>query len=279
MKCTAAMSLRFSLALFGLWLPVSCGNPPEPEVSVEGQELARAEKVRLTLESELKLLREDFQNKYHNALKQAEDLQKANDELKQQLEKAQDEADKSRKELQEHLAKYKISMRQKAKGLQIPMLQAADGKVFEGVTISDVTPDTLSFQHSGGVSRLPLEKLATEWQKKFFYDPEEIKAIEAAKLAQAAASEAVPEADIPKDVASRVDPIILKRLKDRIFARKAEISRINKEAKSVQEGPYGMTNLSKLRLQVLRQRTLRLQDDIKGLQNMLHQAARGQISG
>jgi chaperonin cofactor prefoldin len=253
-------------------LTSGCDQPAAPQI--DGDELARVQKDKSKVENELKLLREDVEKKYNDLIKQNEELQKANDELKQQVEKAQDETDKAKKDLQEHMTKYKIGVRQKAKGLQIPHLETADQKSFEGVVVTEVTPETLVFQHSGGVARIPLEKLSSNLQQQFAYDPEEIKAMEAAKLAaEAAEKDDTGVATVPKEVLSRVDPFVLKRLRDRISSRKAEIARIKKESKAAQEGPYGQTSLTKLRVKVLAQRTLRLEDEIKELQNMLYKAA------
>lgn len=254
---------------------MACDPSPNPQTTADAEELSRMQKEKGKIENELKLLREDFEKKYHDLLKQNDDLQKANDELKQQVEKAQDDVDKAKKDLQEHMAKFKIGQRQKSKGLQIPQLETADSKVYQGVVVSEVTPELLVFQHSAGIARVPLEKLPTQWQQKFLYDPEEVKALAAAKLAAEAAEKEGEAAGvvIPKEVASRVDPFVLKRLRDRIVLRQAEIRKIKKEAKTVEEGPYGQTSLTKLRLKVLAQRTGRLQDEIKELQNMLYKAA------
>ena len=161
-----------------------CGNDVAAQRASDAEELDRVRKAKAVIENEAKMLREDFEKKYNDVLKQNDELQKANDDLKQQIEKAQDEIGKAKRELQEHMAKYKVGMRQKAKGQQFARIETADKQTFEGVTISDLTASTVSIQHSGGVTTLELKKLSPEWQRTFLYDPEEEK-----HLAEAASAE------------------------------------------------------------------------------------------
>jgi chromosome segregation ATPase len=253
----------------------SCTDDVAAQRASDGEELERVQKAKAVLENEAKMLREDFEKKYNDILKQNDDLQKANDDLKLQLEKAQDEIEKAKRELQEHMAKYKVSLRQKAKGQQFPKLETADKRTFEGVTISELTASKVSFQHSAGVSTIDLKDLSPEWQRNFLYDPEEEKA-----LAAAAERDDFAELEIvgiTGPISPKADPIVVKRLRQRIVARQAEIKTASKEAREARQGKYGMTSLANLRVQSLNKRIKRAQEEIIELSGMLDKAMRGEL--
>ena len=110
-------------------------------------------------------------------------MQKESDETKAQFERLQDEAAKARKDLQEHMAKYRLSFRGKLKGQTLPTLKTTDAQTFQAVVLREVTPTEVSFAHSAGVTRVPMEKLTPDLQAKFMFDPREVKELEDAKAA------------------------------------------------------------------------------------------------
>jgi len=250
-----------------------CTKEPEAHTAVN-DEVEALQKSKAKLENEVKLLREDFEKRYREILKRNEELQKDTDAAKAGVEKAQDEAGKCRRELQEYQAKYKISVRTKAKGMQIPQLETADKQVFQSAVVKEVTPQEVALSHSGGVARIPLAKLPLELQRKFLYDPEELKKIEEAKAETAKLTTEDPEIK-QRNPNRRFDPLAVKNIKGRITSRLGDIKKIDSEATQVANGPYKNTGVARYRLNVLQSRRLRLQEDVKLLRGILDKELNG----
>jgi hypothetical protein len=279
--------LRLRLAwllLIPILGPVSCNRGPELAAAQSADEVASLEKTKTRLENELKALRTEFETRQNDILRKNDELMKSNDELKAQFEKAQDDAARIRREFDEYVAKYKTSLRAKAKGMQLPRLETAEKTVFESVVVREVTPTELSFSHAGGVTRIELAKLPGDMQRKFFYDPDEVKAMEAAAAAAAAAAaevaKSLPEVQaLPVAEPGRaINPIAVKNLTDRILARQAEIAKAEKEAVEVKRSSYGGTNIAQYRVSQLGARAARLKSEIAELRALLAKELNGQRS-
>lgn len=261
-------------------LITSCGPSQEQTAAVTDleEEVAALKKAKTKLETDLNTLREDAEKRQSDILKRNEELMKKNDELEGQFEQLQDEAAKAKKELQDYMSKYKLGARGKLKGLQIPKLDTAENGSFVAVVVREVTPTEISFQHSNGISRIPLAKAPADIQKKCLYDPDEIKALEETEKATKEATEGLAEIGDEvkmKDPTKVVNPIVVNNLKNRIGSRRQQIEKINKEIKQVQQSAFGDSAIGKYRVQILKQRAQRLSNDIKVLVNMLNKELNG----
>jgi predicted nucleic acid-binding Zn-ribbon protein len=260
-----------------LALPACDKAGQELAAAQAAEELASLERTKSRLENELKLLRADFEKRQTEVLQRNDELLKSNDELKAQFEKAQDEAAKVKRELEEYMTKYKVSLRAKSKGLEIPRVETADNVVFESVVVREVTPKEVAISHSGGVTRIPLARLSPDLQRKFLYDPEEVKAIEAAEVAVAEAVKSLPEVAGVRmlDSTRPVNPIAVRNLTNRITSREAQIKEAEKEAGAVNMSRYRNTNIAQYRINQLAQRVAHLRNDIVALRAMLQRELNG----
>ena len=284
MKTPSLVPVAAALILLpGAMLLTSCG-PDEKQAALMAEmetELATAKQSSTRLENDLKKSaqdREEAEKRHSEILKRNEELMKKNDELEGKFEQLQDEAAKARRELQDYMAKYKISARGKLKGLQVPKLDTADGKSYQAVVFKEVTPTELSFSHSGGMARLSLEKAPVDIQKKCLYDPEEIKALEEAKKASEEAVEGLAAVSTEvkiKDPTRPFNPITVNNLKSRISTRRDQIKNIDTEIKQVQQSSFADSAIGKYRVQVLKQRGGRINNDIKELVAMLDKELNG----
>lgn len=252
--------------------------------SVE-EELAELEKTKSKLETTLKSEKTASENRQRELLKQNEELQKTSDELKAQFEGLEDQLAQAKQELRDYTAQYKAGARAKLKGMTVPRLETADNATFERVTVREVTAEEASFSHAAGISRVPLAKLPRDLQQKFLYDPEEVKEMEQARAAAAAAAEGTEQGEgvmaeelakvKQKDPSREVNPIVVMNLKKRIVTRQQQIKKSFAEADQVRKSGYGDTNLGKYRLQVLGNRVKKLQGEIKVLITMLNKELNG----
>jgi hypothetical protein len=255
----------------------SCNPGAEKAAAAQTEEISSLERTKARLEHELKLLRADIERRESEIIQKNDELLKSNDELKAQLEKAQDEAAKLKREFDDYVSKYKVSLRSKAKGLELPRLEAAQ-QVFEAVVVREVTPKDVSFSHAGGAARVPLAKLTPDLQRRFLYDPEEVKAIETEEAAVAEAIKELPEVEAAKalqDPTRRVNPIALRNLTNRITWREAEIKRVENEAFQVRKSSYAGSNIGQYRLGQLSMRAERMRDDIMLLRKMIERELNG----
>lgn len=284
MKTTSFIPVAAVLMLLpGAVLLPSCA-PDEKQAALIAEmetELATAKQSSTRLENELKnsVKDRDAADKLKSEIiKQNESLIKKNEELEGKFEQLQDEAAKARRELEEYMAKYKISARGKLKGLQLPKLDTADGKSYQAVVFKEVTPTELSFSHRGGMARLSLEKAPADIQQKCLYDPAEIKALEEAKKASEEAVEglAAVSADVKiKDPTRPFNPVVVNNLKSRISTRRDQIKNIDTEIKQVQQSSFVDSAIGKYRVEVLKQRGSRINNDIKELVAMLDKELNG----
>jgi hypothetical protein len=277
----SSLCLGLALAAAAPSLLTSCDSKSNQAALLAQEEVEALQKAKTKLENDLKSLREQSEKSHNDLIKSNEELQKEADEAKGQFEKLQDEAAKARKELEEYMAKYKIGYRAKLKGQSLPALKTADDNSFQTVVLREVTASEVSFSHSGGVARVPLAKLTPDLQRKFLYDPEEIKKQEEAKAAAAAATaglegmEGIDGTVTQKDPTRTVNPIVVHNLRTRISSRQRDIQKAQAEAKHVKSSGFDATNLGKYRLQILSQRAARLREEIKLLVSMLNKELNG----
>jgi hypothetical protein len=174
-----------------------------------------------------------------------------------------------------------LSYRARLKGQALPSLQTTDAISYQAVVLREVTPTEVSFAHSSGATRVPMEKLPPDLQQKFLYDPAEVKRLEEAKAAAAMAGagleglEGIDVQVVQKDPKRTVNPIVVHNLRTRILTRQQEIAKAKAEANRVALNGDTSTNLGRYRVQVLKQRTARMQEEIKTLVSMLQKELNG----
>lgn len=262
-------------------LLMSCDNGSRQAALVAQEEVEALQKAKAKLEGEVKQMRENSEKAHADLLKKNDELQKEADEAKGQFEKLQDEAAKARKELEEYMAKYKLGFRAKLKGQALASLQTADAQTYQAVVLREVTPTEVSFAHSAGATRVAMEKLPADLQKKFMYDPEEGKRLAEARLMGAKAIEGLEGVEglegsvVQKDPTRSVNPIVVQNLRNRILKRQEEIDKARAEAAKVKNAGDDRTNLGKYRLEVLNQRAARMREEIKALANLLNKELNG----
>lgn len=270
--------LGLTLVVAASTLLTSCDTKAKQVALVAEEEVAALQKANSRLENEMKLLREEGEKRHNELLKRNEELQKEADEAKTHFEKLQDDAAKVRQELEDYMAKYKLGYRAKLKGQSLPTLQTTDAASYQSVVLREVTPTEVAFSHSAGAARVPLDKLTPDLQRKFLYDPVEVRRQEEAQAAAATATEGLEEIDgevIQKDPKREVNPIVVRNLRTRIQSRQADIKKAVAEAQKVKQSGFDSTNLGKYRLQILNQRANHLREEIKALVVMLNKELNG----
>jgi|GEM_PF-2560524 len=270
--------LGLTLVVAASTLLTSCDTKAKQVALVAEEEVAALQKANSRLENEMKLLREEGEKRHKELLKRNEELQKEADEAKTHFEKLQDDAAKVRQELEDYMAKYKLGYRAKLKGQSLPTLQTTDAASYQSVVLREVTPTEVAFSHSAGAARVPLDKLTPDLQRKFLYDPVEVRRQEEAQAAAATATEGLEEIDgevIQKDPKREVNPIVVRNLRTRIQSRQADIKKAVAEAQKVKQSGFDSTNLGKYRLQILNQRANHLREEIKALVVMLNKELNG----
>jgi hypothetical protein len=279
-----SLLLGLTLAVASPVLLTSCDPKDQQAVLLAQEEVEALKKAKSKLESEIKQLKEDTEKANAEQMKRTEELQKEADEAKAQFEKLQDEAAKARKELEDYMAKYKVGYRAKLKGLTLPTLQTTDDQTYQTVVFREITASEVAISHSAGAGRVPMEKLPADLQRKFLYDPAEVKQEAEAKVAAAAAVSGLDGLDgiegidakiVQKDPNRSVNPIVVHNLRSRIVTRQQQIEKAKAEAARVKRAGDDRTNLGKYRLQVLNQRADRLREEIKSLVNMLDKELNG----
>jgi hypothetical protein len=123
-----------------------------------------------------------------------------------------------------------------------------------------------------------MDKLPPDLQRKFLYDPDEVKRQEEAQVAASSAAEGLEELDVQvvqRDPSRSVNPIVVRNLRTRIQTRQNDIKKSTVEAQRVKQSGFDSTNLGQLRIRVLDQRRTRLQDEIKALVAMLDKELNG----
>jgi hypothetical protein len=279
-----SLCLGLALAVATPTLLTSCDAKARQAALSAQEEVTALQKAKSKLEAEVKQLRDEGEKGHADLIKRNEELQKEADETKAQFEKLQDEAAKARKDLDEYMAKYKLSYRAKLKGQSLPSLQTTDANSYQAVVLREVTPTEVSFAHSAGATRVPMEKLPPDLQQKFLYDPAEVKRLEEAKAAAAMAGagleglegmEGIDVQVVQKDPKRTVNPIVVHNLRTRIITRQKEIAKAKAEANRVALNGDTSTNLGRYRVQVLKQRTVRMQEEIKTLVSMLQKELNG----
>ena len=280
MTCSSTPSLLLGLTL-ALTAPIflsSCDTKAKEAALLAGEEVASLQKANSRLENDVKLLREQSETRHNELLKQNEELQKEADAAKSQFEKLQDDAAKAQKELDEYMAKYKLGYRAKLKGQSLATLKTTESVAYQTVVLREITPTEVSFTHSNGVIRVAMDKLPPDLQRKFLYDPDEVKRQEEAQVAAATATEGLEGLDgqvVQRDPSRSVNPIVVKNLRTRIQTRQKDIQKATVEAQRVKQSGFTSTNLGQLRIRVLDQRRTRLQDEIQALVAMLDKELNG----
>ncbi len=274
-------------ALLSALLLTSCQDKQAAAELAEVEEhLEELQQAKTKLETTLKTEKEQGEKRQRELLQQNEALQKSSDEIKAQFEQLEDDVAKAKQELRDYKSKYKLGVRTKLKGMPLPRLETTDRVGYQSLVVREVTPEEVSFSHSGGIARVPLAKLPRDLQQKFLYEPEEVKAIAEAKAAATADAgstlqgEDMMSAEVAavkqKDPTREVNPIVVMNLKNRIVARQQQIQKTNEEAAKVKKSGFGDTQLGKYRLQILGKRVNQLQGEIRRLLQMLNKELNGQ---
>lgn len=118
-------------------------------------------------------------------------------ELRETASNAKDTIFSATKEYNSYVTEYRNHTRRKAIGESIPELKLKSGDSYENVEIRDVSEIGVEIRHSGGQSRVAFEKLSTEWQERFQFDPEE----KAKALAREAEAQKLFESSMAQDLA------------------------------------------------------------------------------
>jgi hypothetical protein len=241
-------------------------------------EVETLRKQKSNLENQLKLMKEDYEKSYKEALKQADDTGKSEEQVKGSLEKAQEETEKIRQEFKEYREKYKVSIRQKAKGLQVAVLSTTDGKSFENITVADVSAKELKVRHSQGAATILLSHLPPDWQAKLAYDPQEEQRLEeeAQAAAQAladlkgsaSAANEMPTLGEGHDI-TKLNPMAINTFRARIRSREEEISLMQSRVNGLKNGRGGISDLGRIQMRNYEQRLARAQQDLIALRNRM----------
>ena len=167
--------------------------------TLEEQTLREEEESRVA-RAGLRELREESTKKERESTAERETLKKQLDEVK----KAYDA----------YRAKYRVTAR--ASGQKLARLDCGDGKVFDNVEVTEVTPGELRFHHSFGMGRVPLGMLEPALRERLDYDAEEAAAWLAANRPALASSE-----DAVGDTGHAADAAGKKKLKQAAAKRSA----------------------------------------------------------
>ena len=146
-----------------------CGPSTQQKAAInENQKLKERVKAledqALREESEGRLARASLRELRAESEKKEEAATTEKESLKKQLEEV-------RKAYDAYRAKYRVTAR--AAGQKLARLDCGDGKVFENVEITEVTPGELRFHHTFGMGRVPLGMLEPGLRDRLDYDPEE----------------------------------------------------------------------------------------------------------
>lgn len=249
------------------------------------EHLAELEQTKAKLETTLKSERAANEKRQRDLIKENEALRKESEEIRAQFERLEDEVAQVREELRDYKAKYKEKARGKLKGQTLARLETTDKVAYERVTIREVTPEEVSIAHTSGIARVPLVKLSRNLQQKFLYDPEEVKALEEARVAAASATEdleageGVQVEDLAKikqkDPQRVVNQLKVANYKKRIQERQRRIRQAHAEVERMKKTGLTDTNLGKYRLEILRKDVARWQSEIKKLMGMLQKELNG----
>ncbi len=237
------------------------------------------------LQSERKLLEEEYTRKFNEVIEKNKQSEDAKEELRKSLEHSQDEMDKLKKEFEDYKAKYRVSVRSKAVGRAYATISTTDAKTYSEAIVTGLTPVTLSIKHRDGLAKVALAKLqpalATEMgydemdAKRWEYEqlPPEVKAEQAEKAtAEAVTKQKVADPKLAAMLTAHPDagnPFAIQRLQNRISQRLTQLEDIRKEAGEVKR-VYGSTSLGRLRMTVLQDRNKRVSEEIAQLTAMLH---------
>jgi hypothetical protein len=89
---------------------------------------------------------------------------------------------------------YRTMVRGNAKDEVLERLETRDGKVFENVTVREVTAVGMQIRHSDGFKRIPFEDLGDDMQERFQFDPKQKEDAIAAEAAERMRHEAAVSA-------------------------------------------------------------------------------------
>jgi Skp family chaperone for outer membrane proteins len=185
----------------------------------------------------------------------ADEVKLAN--LRDAASEAKDSIFAKTREYNTYVSDYRNQIRRKAVGEVVPVLKLKSGESYTDVEIREVTDIGVEIRHSGGQSRLAFEKLSSEWQERFQFDPEEkAKALareqEAQKLYDSSIAqnpeieeETVEDAPLPEgsleiDKAIRAKTMELARLKTFLNRLQAEAGKA--ETQDVIDRPKGTSD-------------------------------------
>jgi hypothetical protein len=130
-------------------------------------ESATAEDRKRSEDELLQAQREEEQAQLEEARRKEEQAQL--EEARRKEEQAQIDETRRKEEVQAQREEVRLQ----AKGQKIDRLETLKGKVYEGVTINQVSPVGLSILHEAGTARIPFEDLPMDLQKRFMFDRDE----------------------------------------------------------------------------------------------------------
>ncbi len=100
-------------------------------------------------------------------------LETERDKVSAERDAAKKEVEQMKKEFENYKTLYKVSIRRRAPGMKLEDF-AIDGKVFQQVTMLELTESTVNFTHNAGVKKIELKQLPFHLQAILgFSEPED----------------------------------------------------------------------------------------------------------
>jgi hypothetical protein len=133
-------------------------------------ETATAEDGNRSEDASLRAQQEEARRK--EELEAQREQARRNEEQQAQREEARRKEDLQAQREQE-LQAQREEVRRQARGEKMERLETQRGKVYESVTIKEVSPVGLSILHDAGAARIPFEDLPVDMQERFIFDRNE----------------------------------------------------------------------------------------------------------
>lgn len=111
------------------------------------------------------------------------------DSLREGVSSAKGKLDKLMADFEAYKDEYRAAARAAAKGEELESLETTDGKVYQNVSIREVTAVGMQIRHQAGQTRIPFERLPEDIQDRFQFDPKQKEQAIAAELERRRAHE------------------------------------------------------------------------------------------
>ncbi len=170
-------SVYLLMAIFCL---TSCNDLVEDLTSSgeeESESVSRSDGDTDELEDQLKAEKEALKDRIDEIEEALEDEDKL---VKQELEtverlgelrKYSDKVEKTHSDLKTALDSWRTATRGSFKGVKLPKIETIGGVVYSDVTITNVTGDHLTIEHSGGMDTIEITQLTVELRRNLIHEP------------------------------------------------------------------------------------------------------------